>query len=74
MISYLALGIACAEAATRVLPRGPSGGATARRVADVDLLVKISDLWDLLDRSSLVGKAFYEMRTRNILPPKIGSA
>ncbi|QIN77526.1 hypothetical protein GBA65_02295 [Rubrobacter marinus] len=73
MISYLATGIACTEAATRALPRGPSGGAPASKVADADLLVKVSDLWDLLDRTSLVGRALYEMRMRHVLPPKFGA-
>ena len=73
MISYLATGIACAEAATRALPRGPAGKDPARNVADADLLVKVSDLWDLLDRTSLVGRALYEMRARHVLPPKIGA-
>ncbi|QIN84639.1 hypothetical protein GBA63_19770 [Rubrobacter tropicus] len=74
MISYLAAGLACAEAASRALPRrGPTGPLTARAVGDADLLVRLSDLWDLLDRSSLVGRALYEMRARSILPPKIGA-
>ena len=75
MVSYLAIGIACAEAATRKLPRGPGGSSgPARAVADVDLLVKIADLWDLLRRSSLVGRALYEMRARHVLPPVVGAA
>lgn len=75
MVSYLAIGIACAEAATRKLPRGPQGtSGPAMAVADIDLLVKISDLWDLLQRSSLVGRGLYEMRMCHILPPTVGMA
>ena len=70
-ISYLATGIACTEAATRVLPRGLGGSALARMVAEVELLVKVSDLWNLLERTSLVGRAFYEMRARHVLPPRL---
>lgn len=73
IISYLGTGIACAEAATKALPRGPGGKDPARGVADVDLLVKVSGLWDLLERTSLVGRTLYEMRARHILPPKIGA-
>lgn len=74
MVSYLAIGMACVEAATRNLPRGPAGSSGAARVADFDLLVKLSDLWELLEWCSLVGRALYEMRARHILPPTIGSA
>lgn len=70
-ISYLATGIASTEAATRALPRGRGGAAPARMVAEADLLVKISDLWDLLERTSLIGRAFYEMRARHVLPPRL---
>lgn len=73
MFSYLGTGLACAEAATRALPRGPGGKGPARNVADADLLVRVSDLWDLLERTSLVGRALYEMRSRHVLPPKIGA-
>ena len=73
MVSYLATGMACAEAATRALPRGPTGASPARAVGDAELLVSISDLWDLLERSSLVGRSLYEMRARSVLPPKIGA-
>jgi len=75
MVSYLAIGIACTEAATRKLPRGPAGSSgPAKAVADLDLLVKTSVIWELLDRSSLVGKALYEMRARHVLPPVVGAA
>ena len=73
MVSYLATGIACAEAATRPLPRGPTGALPARAVGGAELLVRISDLWDLLERASLVGRAFYEIRARHVLPPRIGA-
>jgi hypothetical protein len=70
-ISYLATGIACTEAATRALPRGLGGSASARMVAEAELLVEISDFWDLLERTTLVGRAFYEMRARHVLPPRL---
>ena len=73
--SYLATGMACAEAATRKLPRGPTGSSgPPRRVADAQLLVKLSELWDLLQRGSLVGRSLYEMRARHLLPPTVGGA
>ena len=70
-ISYLSTGIACTEAATRALPQVPGGSAPARMVAGAELLVKVSDLWDLLERTSLVGRAFYEMRARHVLPLRL---
>jgi hypothetical protein len=74
MASYLATGIACAEAATRRLPRGPGGSSGASPVAEAELLVKLSDLWTLLERSSLVGRALYEMRARHVLPPTFATS
>ena len=73
MFSYLGMGIACAEAATRELVRGRAGSSgPPRRVADADLLVELSDLWGALQRSSLLGRALYEMRLRHILPSTVG--
>ena len=75
MLSYLAIGIACAEAAARKLMRGPAGpSGPAKAVADFDLLVKLSVLWNLLERSSLVGRALYEMRARYVPPTVVGAA
>ncbi len=75
MVSYLAIGIAYTEAATKRLPRGPTGSSgSPRAVGEAELLVKLSDLWELLERSSLVGRALYEMRARYVLPPTVGLA
>jgi lambda repressor-like predicted transcriptional regulator len=75
MLSYLGAGIACAEAATRKLPRDPAGtSGPPRPVVDANLLVKLSDLWGVLQSSSLLGRALYEMRLRHILPPTMGAA
>jgi hypothetical protein len=74
--SYLSAGLACAEAAMRDLPRGRSGSlGPPRQVADAELIVKLSELWDVLQRISLLGRSVYEMlRVRDILPPNVGTA
>ncbi len=74
MLSYLSAAFACAEAATRKLARGPGGGSGAAPVADAELLVKLSDLWDELAGASLIGRALYTMRVRGVLPPAGGVA
>jgi hypothetical protein len=73
LLSYLSAGVACAEAATRSLPRGEDGAAGARAVADADILVKLSDLWDEMRATSLLGTA-HEMRVRKVLPYARGAS
>lgn len=68
LLSYLAAGLACAEAATRRLPRGEDGTAGDRAVAEAGLLVKLFDLWEELRQTSLLGASLHEMRVRRVLP------
>ncbi len=70
MFSYLTAASACAEAGLRVLPRDGSGPA---RVADLDLYLKLDDLWAVMRRAALLGKALWELRVRHIMPPVLGS-
>lgn len=73
MLSYLSAGIACAEGATRDLLRGRTGSSgPPKSVADPDLLVKLSNTWDTLEESSLIGRSLYKMRVRKILPYLLG--
>lgn len=73
--SYLSAGLACVEAAMRDLPRGRSGSSgPSSQVVDAELIVKLSELWDVLQRISLLGRSLYEMRVRHILPPAVGAA
>lgn len=74
LLSYLAAGVACAEAATRRLPRGEDGASGEAAVADADLLVKLSELWDELRDASLLGTALHEMRVRGVLPSAGGAS
>jgi hypothetical protein len=37
---------------------------------DTELIVKLSELWEVLQRISLLGRSLYEMRVRDILPPR----
>lgn len=74
MLSYLSAALACAEAATRKLARGPGGASGRAAVADAALLAKLSELWDELEDASLVGRALYTMRTRALLPVLGGTA
>lgn len=67
LLSYLATAFACAEAATRKLPRGRDGASGRRTVADAELLVKLSEL-DELRETSLLGRSLHEMRVRHVLP------
>ena len=74
LFSYLAAGFACAEAATRELPRGRDGAAGAQAVAGAELLAVLTGLWDELRETSLLGRTLYEMRVRRVLPPAVGAA
>jgi hypothetical protein len=74
LLSYLAAGFSCAEAATRELARGREGTSGNRAVAGAELLAELATLWDELRETSLLGKALYEMRTRRVLPPAVGAA
>ena len=65
-VSYLAAATVCAEAGLRELPR--LGGAPAR-VADLEVQVKLDELWALMRRTALLGKALWELRVRHIMPP-----
>lgn len=74
LFSYLAAGLACAEAATRKLPRGPDGGSGARPVAGAELLAELAGLWDILRETSLLGRALHDMRVGRVLPPTVGAS
>jgi hypothetical protein len=74
LLSYLAAGFACAEAATRELARGWDGASGARVVAGAELLAEVTGMWDVLRETSLLGRAIYEMRARHVLPPAVGVA
>lgn len=68
--SYLAAATACAEAGLRELPR--VGGAPAR-VADLDVHVKLEELWVVMRRATLLGKALWELQVRHLMPPILGT-
>lgn len=74
VLSYLSAAFACAEAATRRLPRGEDGTAGNRAVAGGELLAELADLWDELRATSLVGRALYEWRVARVLPPAVGAS
>lgn len=71
MVSYLAAASACAEAGLRELPR--LGGAPAR-VADLEVHVKLEEIWDVMRRAALLGKALWGLRVRHIMPPILGAS
>ncbi len=68
--SYLAAASGCAEAGLRELPR--VGGAPAR-VADPEVHVKLEELWAVMRRAALLGKALWELRVRHLMPPILGT-
>jgi hypothetical protein len=68
-VSYLAAAISCAEAGLRELPR--HGGAPAR-VASMEVQVKLDELWAVMRRATLLGKALWGLRVRHIMPPILG--
>ena len=69
-ISYLAIASVCAEACVKDLP---CVDGSVVRVADVELLVKLDELWAVMRRSALLGKTFWELRVRHIMPPLLGT-
>lgn len=72
MLSYLSAGMACVESATKELPRGIRGSSgPPKAVADADLLIKLSNMWDTLEKSSLIGRSLYKMRVRDIFPKSV---
>ncbi|MGI8909529.1 MAG: DUF5677 domain-containing protein [Rubrobacteraceae bacterium] len=69
-VSYLAIASACTEASVKYLP---CVDGSVARVADVELLVKLDELWAVMRRSALLGKALWELRVRHIMPPLLGT-
>lgn len=69
-VSYLAAATVCAEAGLRELPR--RGGAPARG-ASLEVQVKLDDLWVVMRRAALLGKALWELRVRHVMPPILGA-
>lgn len=69
-VSYLAAASACAEAGLRKLPRAAGDPA---RVASPDTYLKLEELWAVMRRTALLGKALWELRVRHIMPPIIGT-
>ena len=70
IVSYLAVASACAEASLGEIPRA-GGGAAA--IANPDLYVKLDDLWAVMRRAALLGKALWELRVKHIMPPSVGT-
>ena len=69
-VSYLATATACAEAGLRELPR--AGGVPAR-VASLEVQVKLDELWAMMRRAALLGKALWKLRVRHVMPPILGA-
>jgi hypothetical protein len=72
MISYLAIASACAMAASKELAQG--GGGSWRAVGEVDLLVRLADVWERLRKAALLGQALWNSGARHFVVPTIGAA
>lgn len=71
LISYLAVASACAEAGRRMLPRAGAPGAP---VGDLEVHLKLDDLWTEMRRMALLGKALWDLRVQHIMPPILGTS
>jgi hypothetical protein len=67
--SWLAAASACAVATSKKLPRRDG---SSRALDDLELLVRLANLWDLMREISLPGKALWEAGARHFVVPTLG--